>query len=58
MKLLTELQLMDTLHLGRTKAREIGRAAGARVKIGRRTLYDLAGIESYIEKLYEEPPKK
>ncbi len=58
MKLMTELQLMDALHLGRTKAREIGRAAGARVKIGRRTLYDLDRVENYIAKLYEVPEEE
>jgi hypothetical protein len=58
MKLVTELQLMDTLHLGRTKAREIGREAGARVKIGRRTLYDLDRIEKHIAKFYEVPEEE
>lgn len=55
MKLMTELQLMDALHLGKTKAREIGKEAGARVKIGRRVLYDLDRVEAYIAKLYEVP---
>lgn len=48
MRLVTEFQLMDELHLGRTKTREIGREAGARVKLGRRVLYDLDAVYSYV----------
>jgi hypothetical protein len=58
MKLMTELQLMDALHIGKTKAREIGKEAGARVKIGRRVLYDLDRVETFIAKLYEVPEEE
>ncbi len=48
MKLVTEIGLMDELHIGKTLAREIGREAGARVKLGRRVLYDLDAVYSYV----------
>ena len=44
-------ELQQYLSLGRTRASEVGAAAGATVKIGRRKLFDKVKIDSYIERL-------
>ena len=49
MRLVSEDGLCDNLHIGRTLAREIGRTAGARVRCGRRVLYDLDRVYAYLE---------
>ena len=49
MKLVSEFGLCDELHVGRTLAREIGRTAGARVRCGRRVLYDLDRVYAHLE---------
>ena len=54
MKLVSEFGLMDELHLGKTKSRQIGAEAKARVKIGRRVLYDLDRVYAYIETLRDQ----
>lgn len=54
MRLVTEVGLMDELHVGRTLAREIGQESGARVNLGRRVLYDLDVVYSYISTKREE----
>ena len=50
MKLVGELGLCDALHIGRTLARQIGREAGARVRCGRRVLYDLDRVYTFLER--------
>lgn len=54
MRLVTEVGLMDELHIGRTLAREVGKKAGARVNIGRRVLYDIDCVYRYISTEREE----
>lgn len=49
MKLVGELGLCDALHIGRTLARQIGKEAGARVRCGRRVLYDLDRVYAHLE---------
>ena len=49
MKLVSEFGLCDELHVGRTLAREIGKTAGARVRCGRRVLYDLDRVYAHLE---------
>lgn len=44
-------ELATMLGCGKAAARQIGQESGARFKIGRRTLYRVSAVESYIEKL-------
>lgn len=44
--------LQQYLSLGRTRAQEIGNAAGAAVSVGRRKLYDRRKIDAYIDTLH------
>ena len=43
--------LQAMLSVGRNTAAEIGKAAGAELKVGRRCLYLVSKIESYMENL-------
>ena len=42
-------ELMARLNSGRQTAEKVAAAAGAKIKIGRRTLYHVGKIEAYIE---------
>lgn len=42
-------ELCTYLSVGQSTAREIGEKAGARVKLGRRVLFDVQAIDTYIE---------
>ena len=44
-------ELCAYLSVGRGMAREIGEKSGARVKIGRRVIYDRFAIDQYVESL-------
>lgn len=46
-------ELCEYLCVGQTMARNIGAQAGARVKIGRRVVFDVAAIDRYMESLHE-----
>lgn len=46
-------ELASMLGCGRAAARQIGLDSGAQFKIGRRTLYRVEAVESYIKKLSE-----
>ena len=54
LKLFNEAQLGEYLHCGRTLAREIGKKANARIRVGRRVLYDADRVAEYIENCREE----
>ena len=54
MKLVSEFGLCDELHIGRTLAREIGKAAEARVRCGRRVLYDMDKVYQHLEQKREK----
>ena len=41
-------ELMAKLNCGRCTAEKVAAAAGARIKLGRRTLYHVGKIESYL----------
>ena len=41
-------ELCTYLSVGQSMAREIGEKAGARVKLGRRILFDVQAIDAYI----------
>ncbi len=41
--------LMDMLSVGRNTAMKIAEAAGATIKIGRRRLYNVSKIQSYMD---------
>ena len=43
--------LMEYCGVGRSTAERVGNEARARVKIGRRTLYDREAIDTYIDNL-------
>lgn len=43
--------LMEFVNLGKNKAIEFGIEAGARVKIGRRTLWSVSKLNEYIESI-------
>lgn len=45
-------ELCTYLSVGQSTAREIGEKAGARVKLGRRVLFDVQAIDIYIEKMH------
>lgn len=51
---ITELQAMTSL--GRTTATKLGKAAGAERRIGKRLLYSVERIKSYIEALGDASP--
>lgn len=47
-------ELMAKLGCGRCTAEKIAAAAGAKIKIGRRTLYHVGKIEKYLETLADQ----
>ena len=47
-------ELMARLNSGRRVAENVAAAAGAKIKIGRRTLYHVGKIEAYLDKLADE----
>ena len=47
-------ELMARLGTGRKTAEDVAAAAGAKVKIGRRSLYHVGKIEKYLEQLANE----
>lgn len=49
--------LQDLLDCGRPSAVEIGTLAKARVEIGRRVLWNVSKVQSYIDSLSEEQNK-
>lgn len=51
-RLLSIVGLQQYLSLGRTRAQEIGKDAGAAVSVGRRKLYDRRKIDAYIDTLH------
>jgi len=53
-RLLDTEQLREYTNLGRNSAMKFGEEAGAKVKIGRRVLWDLEKVNAYISKLTEE----
>ena len=46
--------LMARLNSGRKTAENVAAAAGAKIKIGRRTLYHVGKIEAYLDQLADE----
>lgn len=48
-------ELMARLNSGRSTAEKVAAAAGAKIKIGRRTLYHVRKIEAYLDQLADEP---
>jgi hypothetical protein len=51
--LISETELREFLHCGRACAVKIGNAAGARVQIGKRVLWNLPKIRDYVESISE-----
>ena len=49
--------LMEYTSTGRNKAMALGEEAGAKIKLGRRAVYDLRIIDAYLEKLRKEQLK-
>lgn len=47
-------ELMARLNSGRQTAETVAAAAGAKIKIGRRTLYHVGKIEAYLNQLADE----
>ena len=47
-------ELMARLNSGRQTAEKVAAAAGAKIKIGRRTLYHVGKIEAYLDQLADE----
>ena len=47
-------ELMARLNSGRQTAEKVAAAAGAKIKIGRRTLYHVGKIEAYLEQMAEK----
>lgn len=47
-------ELMARLNSGRQTAEKVAAAAGAKIKIGRRTLYHVGKIEAYLDQLTEQ----
>lgn len=45
------VELCDYLSCGTNTARKIGKEAGAFIKLGRRTVFDIRAVDAYIEKL-------
>lgn len=48
---LSATDLMQMLSCGRATAEKIGEAAGARIKVGRRVLYNAERIRDYLERV-------
>lgn len=46
-------ELQEMLSSGRKTAVEIGKAAGARIKVGRRVLWNVGKIQKYIDSVSE-----
>lgn len=46
-------ELQEYVSLGRNNAMKLGADAGARVKIGRRVLFDRKKVDEYLNKLLE-----
>ena len=49
--------LQNLLDCGRATAVEIGRQAGARIEVGKRLLWNVSKVQSYIDSLAEEQNK-
>ena len=49
--------LQDLLDCGRATAVEIGGQAGARIEVGKRLLWNVSKVKSYIDSLAEEQNK-
>lgn len=49
--------LMEYTSTGRNKAMALGEEAGAKIKLGRRAVYDLRIVDQYLEKLRKEQLK-
>lgn len=49
--------LQDLLDCGRATAVEIGGQAGARIEVGKRLLWNVSKVQSYIDRLAEEQNK-
>lgn len=47
-------KLMSMLSCGKASARKIGEAAGAKINIGRRVLYNVGKVEDYLDHLAED----
>lgn len=47
-------ELMARLNSGRRTAETVAAAAGAKIKVGRRTLYHVGKIEAYLDRLADE----
>ena len=47
-------ELMAKLSCGRCTAEKVAAAAGAKIKIGRRTLYHVGKIENYLDTLTDQ----
>lgn len=47
-------ELMARLNSGRQTAEKVAGAAGAKIKIGRRTLYHVGKIEAYLDQLADQ----
>ena len=50
---ITTPQLCDMLNVGRATAEEVGKKAGAKVKVGRRVIWNVAKIQAYLDKVAE-----
>lgn len=50
--------LQDLLDCGRATAVEIGRQAGARIEVGKRLLWNVSKVKSYIDRLAEGQNKE
>lgn len=53
-RLLSETDLQSYLSVGRVKARQIGQECGARIKLGKRVLYDKSKIDAAIDAMLEK----
>lgn len=49
--------LQDLLDCGRVTAVQIGGQAGARIEVGKRLLWNVSKVQSYIDRLAEEQNK-
>ena len=50
---ITTEELMNRLQAGRTTAVSVGNAAGARIQIGRRVLWNVKKIQKYLDTISE-----
>ena len=50
-RLIDSKQLMEMLNCGRSTAEKIANDAGARVKIGKRVLWNVKKIDEHLEKI-------